>query len=168
MHAVPANSTCRQVGTPEGLTLRAGPCMTAAPVLSADLVRGETVSFTNTYSKQTSRCGSPPEAGVKPLCWVQATVTKRNKKYTGFLPAVRGWEPGSGFTSAFCDVASPQEPLLLQPCGEPYSTGQAGWAVQSNLAGLVSFTCIRVSVYALRGGSHALLSYTKSFVCWRA
>jgi hypothetical protein len=116
-HAAPSSSPCRQVGTPQGLTLRDNPCMTAKPILTTDLARGDNVIYTNMDSKQTSRCGAPPDPGVKPLCWVQVTVTRSGQNYTGFVPAVRGWQPQAGFTNAFCDVQTTQEPLLLQPCG---------------------------------------------------
>lgn len=87
------------------------------PTLTTDLARGDTVTYLNTDSKQTSRCGGPPDPGVKPLCWAQVTVTRSGQNFTGFVPAVRGWQPGVGFTNAFCDVQAIQEPLLLEPCG---------------------------------------------------
>jgi hypothetical protein len=92
--------------------------MTAEPVLTTDLARGEQVHYNNIYSKQTSRCGAAPDAGVEPLCWVQVIVSRGGRNYTGFVPAARGLESGTGFTDAFCAADTPQEALLVEPCGE--------------------------------------------------
>jgi hypothetical protein len=95
--------------------------MTAEPVLTTDLARGEQVHYRNTDSKQTSRCGAAPDAGVKPLCWVEVTVSRGKKNYTGFVPAARGLEAGKGFTDAFCAADTPREALLVEPCGKQTS-----------------------------------------------
>lgn len=62
--AAPQPGTCRQVITTEGVNLKTHPCFTLGEIIPGlppnedlgYLQRGSTVTYTNTDSKQTSRC----------------------------------------------------------------------------------------------------------------
>lgn len=78
----------------------------------ANLTRGGTVTFDDTNTKQTSRCGSNQDPLGKSLCWIMAKTASGKP---GWVPAARG-----SFTDAFCGTApsQPAEDLIVNPCGE--------------------------------------------------
>lgn len=97
-------STCRQVTHNETLTLKRDPCFGSATVFvnntPAELVRGDTNSYINNDSMQTSMCkiGAASDPPGSTLCWVQGSY----KGVVGWLPVARGT-----FKDAFCS-ADPQ------------------------------------------------------------
>jgi hypothetical protein len=121
--AEPQDSTCRQVITAEGVTMKSEPCyMLGASIggrapnaLVAELARGDTITYSNTDSKQTSACGAASDPPGRTLCWVKATTSDGSK--TGWVPVARG-----SFQNAFCDALGSVESLVASPCGE-FSAG---------------------------------------------
>jgi hypothetical protein len=97
----------------EALTLKQQPCFGAATVMQGQevvqVVRGDTFTYVNSESKQTSMCktGQASDPEGKALCWVQATF----KGITGWLPIARGT-----FSNALCDATNAQAESFVAQC----------------------------------------------------
>lgn len=68
-HAAALPYTCRQVISPEEITIRDKPCWGGQAL--GTLNYGDTVTYTNTYSKQTDACTI---GSARALCWVQVRL----------------------------------------------------------------------------------------------
>jgi hypothetical protein len=98
----------------EPVSMKQQPCFSADTVkrdgVPVTLVRGDTFTFVNADSKQTSMCktNQPSDPKGKALCWVQAGF----QGAFGWLPVGRG-----SYTSAFCDSAGSQtESFIVSTC----------------------------------------------------
>lgn len=118
--ATAPDTTCRQINARDEVELRRWPCYDDAYVppdgggnnsVITYLKRGQTVTYNNTGSQQTSVCGKPPMEGVEPMCWI---AVKTATGQEGFIPAAQG-----DFADAFCNPkpTTYAESLVIQPCG---------------------------------------------------
>jgi hypothetical protein len=99
--------------------MKSEPCYTlgvsisgrAPNVFVANLSRGDTFTYANTDSKQTSACGAASDPPGGTLCWVKATTSDGTK--VGWVPVARGT-----FKNAFCDAlgSNTAESLVSNSC----------------------------------------------------